>query len=128
QALIDGDLRPSGLLRARDEEAGPGLVASGWRDAAIGLNRIIDVYALGVPPFYPAIDSISHDPESPSYRGLVSTMVAIIDEQRDEMALFYEPTLAFAERLLDANRRDEAGRFEPLHLGENQAAYRRIGG
>lgn len=126
-ALIDQNLRPSGLLRAHEEETGPGLIAGAWRDAAIGLNRIIDVYALGAAPLYPKIDSISHDPESPSYRGLVSTMVAIVDEQRDEMALFYEPTLAFARRLLDANRRDEAGRFEPLHFGENQAAYRRVG-
>lgn len=124
---IDQDLRRSGLVRAHEGETGPGLIAGAWRDAAIGLNRIIDVYARGVAPLYPKIDSMSHDARSPGWGGLVSTMVEILDERRDEMDLFYEPTLAFARHLLEANRRDEAGRFEPLHLGENQAAYRRIG-
>ena len=53
-------------------------------------------------------------------------MVTVLHEQRDDLALFYDPALGFARRLLDANRRDEAGRFEPLHEGENAAAYRRV--
>jgi len=51
----------------------------------------------------------------------------VMDEQHDDLTTFYAPTLGFARRLLDANRRDEAGRFEPLHEGENAAAYRRAG-
>jgi hypothetical protein len=127
-ALIEKDLRPSGLLRAHEDENGSGLVAGAWREAAIGLNRIIDVYALGTAPLYPKIDAISYDAQSDSYRRIVATIVAVLDEQRDELSLFYEPTLGFARRLIEANRRDEAGRFEPLHTGENAAGYRRIPG
>jgi hypothetical protein len=35
--------------------------------------------------------------------------------------LFFEPTLHFALKLLEANRRDEAARYEPLEEGENKA-------
>lgn len=127
RTFVEKELDASGLFRARGREAAPGRLAAAWRDAATALNRIIDVYALGTPPLYPKIDSVSYDVRSEGYRRLVETMVGVIDERRDEWTLFYEPTLAFARRLLDANRRDEAGRFEPLHEGENAAAYRRIG-
>jgi hypothetical protein len=39
---------------------------------------------------------------------------------------FYEPTRALALRLLDINWRDEAGRLEPIHLGQNAGAFKRI--
>jgi DUF218 domain len=34
--------------------------------------------------------------------------------------LFFEPTLNFALKVLEANRRDEAARYEPLEDGENK--------
>jgi hypothetical protein len=40
--------------------------------------------------------------------------------------LFFEPTLNFALKLLEINRRDEAGRYEPLERGENKAAVRNL--
>lgn len=69
---------------------------------------------------------MSYDPASESYRRLLGIMVAVLHEQRDELTAFYAPSLALARRLLDANRRDEAGRFEPMHEGENAAAVRRV--
>ena len=53
-------------------------------------------------------------------------MGAVLHEGRADLKVFYDPALAFASRLLDANRRDEAARFEPLHLGENAATRRRV--
>jgi hypothetical protein len=47
-------------------------------------------------------------------------------EQAAEMRLFFQPTLKFALYLLDINKRDEAGRLEPLEQKENAAAVRRI--
>jgi len=120
------DLRASGLFQRHAGEDAAGLVAAAWRDASAGLNRIIDVYALGTPPLYDKIDSVSYDPQSDTYRRLIDIMVTVIHEERGELAMFYDPALGFARRLLDANRRDEAGRFEPLHAGENAAAFRRI--
>ena len=40
--------------------------------------------------------------------------------------LFFEPTLNFALKLLEANRRDEAGRYEPLEEGENKASLQEM--
>ncbi len=124
--FIDRELRSSGLLKRHDGETPGGLIAAAWREAAGGLNRIIDVYALGTAPLYPAIDAASYDVSSESYRRLVDLMVHVIHDQRDQLVLFYDPALSFARRLLDVNRRDEAARFEPLHEGENGAAYRRM--
>ena len=127
-AFVEHGLHRSGIYARYQGKDGADLLAAAWRDAAAGLNRIIDVYALGTPPLYAPIDSISYDPKSDAYRRLIDVMVGVLDERRDELTMFYDPALAFARRLLDANGRDEAARFEPLHTGENAAAYRRIAG
>jgi len=124
--LIARDLRLSGMFEPDEELANADFLASAWRDAVFALNRIIDVYALGTSPLYSAIDAVTYDPKSATYQRLIDIIVAVMHEQRDTLTLFYEPTLTFARRLLDANRRDEAARFEPLHLGENAAAFRRV--
>ena len=49
-----------------------------------------------------------------------------MDEKRHESSLFFQVPLQFALRLMEINHRDEAGRFEPMELGENQAAVRRM--
>jgi hypothetical protein len=123
---IVNEMRRSGLFehdRALDPEA---VVARAWERSASGLNNIIAVYGTGQKPRYPAIDSVSHDVAAQPYRALVNTAVGVLEEERSDWTLFYQPTLAFARTLLDINWRDEAGRFEPLHLGENAAAYKRI--
>lgn len=125
-AFVEKELRGSGVYARHHGLDAAGLLDAAWRDAASGLNRVIDVYALGTPPLYDKIDSASYDATSDSYRRMVAIMVSVLDDRRDELSLFYDPGLGFARRLLDANRRDEAGRFEPLHLGENAAAFRRV--
>src|SRR5262249_4155385 len=55
--LIARDLRPSGMFEPEEELLNADLLAGAWRDAAFALNRIVDVYALGTPPLYPAIDT-----------------------------------------------------------------------
>lgn len=127
RALIARDLRPSGMVQAYAAADDAALIAGAWRETAAGLNRIIATYAEGKAPRYPKIDAVSYDPASESYRRLVGIMATVLHEQRDDLTTFFAPTLAFARRLLDANRRDEAGRFEPMHEGENAAAVRRAG-
>jgi hypothetical protein len=126
KAIVDSQMRPSGLFQRYNSEDAAGLLAAAWRDAAAGLNRIVDVYVLGVPPLYAPIDSVSYDPQSDNYKRLIDVIVNVMDDRREELTMFFEPTLAFGRRVLDANRRDEAARFEPLHEGENAAAYRRV--
>ncbi|MBL8136437.1 MAG: YdcF family protein, partial [Acidobacteria bacterium] len=126
RALIARDLRPSGMVQAYAAGDDAALIAGAWRETAAGLNRIIETYAQGKAPRYPKIDAVSYDPASESYRRLVGIMASVLHEQRDDLTTFYAPSLSFARRLLDANRRDEAGRFEPMHDGENAAAVRRV--
>jgi hypothetical protein len=53
----------SGLLHSYEDQPASGLIAAAWRDAAEGMNRIIDVYALGTPARYSQIDAASYDPQ-----------------------------------------------------------------
>jgi hypothetical protein len=84
------------------------------------MNRLLRVYCLGKDPFYKNIDRVSFDVSSEEYRKLLQVKIAEIKLFKD--SLFFEPTLNFALKLLEANRRDEAGRYEPLEEGENKAA------
>ena len=126
RAFVARDLRPSGMFQAHAAATDAALVGAAWREAAAGLNRIIETYAQGKAPRYPKIDAVSYDPASDSYRRLLVIMATVMHDQRHALTTFYDPALSFARRLLDANRRDEAGRFEPLHTGENAAALRRV--
>lgn len=119
-------MRASGLFAldaALDDET---FVARSWERAAAGVNRVLAVYAVGEQPRYPAIDAISHDATAAAYGQVVHTAVGLLDEQARSWDRFYQPSLAFALRLLRLNYRDEAARHEPMHAGENAAAYKRI--
>ncbi|MEZ5284815.1 MAG: ElyC/SanA/YdcF family protein [Vicinamibacterales bacterium] len=121
-------LRASGLFVRYQDRDDAALLGQAWADAAAGLNRIISVYALGQPPFYPAIDAVSHDVASETYQREVRVITDVLHDRRSDLACFFDPTRQFAHALLLANRRDEAGRHEPMHLGVNAPAYGRIPG
>jgi hypothetical protein len=100
------------------------MLISAWRDATKGMNRLLTVYGLGKNPYYKDIDRVSFDVSSEAYRGLLKTKLAEIHLGKDP--LFFEPTLEFTMKLLEANRRDEAARYEPLEAGENKAAVQNL--
>lgn len=124
--FVRDTLRPSGAFFRHQKASDAELLGRAWADAAAALDRILDVYALGTPPLYPKIDSVSYDVNSTSYKRLIDVSIAVEQELREKLATFYDPTLAFALRLLRLNARDEAARLEPLHRGENAAALRRM--
>lgn len=121
--MVDGSMVESGAFIRSG--SGEDLLAKAWTDAAKNMNRIVDVYALGVAPRYPQIDSPSYDVKSKTYGRLVRIIVSVLEDQSPDVRLFFEPTLRYALALLEANNRDEAGRFEPLEAGENKAAIQR---
>jgi hypothetical protein len=121
----DRTLRPSGAYVRYNSLPGDEFLKRAWQDCARGMNRIVEVYGLGKPPRYPAIDSITYDPASASYRNLVQSTVAFLAEDGAATDLFFEPTLRFALELMVSNGRDEAARYEPLEAGENAAAFAR---
>jgi hypothetical protein len=112
------DLRPSGAFIKYSGQSDTEMVIAAWRDAAKGMNRLLRVYCLGKDPFYKDIDKVSFDVSSEEYRKLLKVKLAEIKLSKD--SLFFEPTLDFALKLLEVNRRDEAGRYEPLEAGENK--------
>ena len=118
--LIRQDMRPSGAFIKYSERPDSEMLVAAWKDAANGMNRLLSVYGLGKNPFYKDIDRVSFDVSSAGYRGLVKAKLAEIKLTND--SLFFEPTLSFALKLLEVNRRDEAARYEPLEEGENKAA------
>jgi DUF218 domain len=117
-------LRGSGAYVRYASKPDRELLAAAWLDAARGINNIIDVYATGKAPRYPAIDSVSYDVKSEAYLRLLHTVAASLDEQTFDR--FFEPSLRFALQLLRINHRDEAARHEPMERKDNAAAVKRI--
>ena len=122
--LVKKDLRPSGAFIKYDQQSDAQMLTGAWKDAAAGLNRILNIYCLGKAPRYPAIDRVSFDVSTPAYTDLLKAKSAEIKFSGEP--LFFEPTLNFAMKLLEVNRRDEPARYEPLEQGENQAAFQNL--
>lgn len=122
--LAKTDLRPSGVFIKYGDQANAQMLGSAWKDAANGINRILSVYGLGKDPRYKDIDRVSYDVANEAYRNLVKAKIAEIKFAKTP--IFFEPTLEFALKLLEINRRDEAGRYEPLEQGENRAALQNL--
>jgi len=125
--LVDGPLRRSGAYIRLMRSSGEDLLVSAWLESARGVNRIIDVYGVGKPPRYPAIDSAAFDVTKPAYHQLVRTAAGVLGEQMADLKLFFQPSLKLALYLLEVNKRDEAGRHEPLELRDNREAVQRLG-
>jgi hypothetical protein len=122
--LAKKDLRPSCVFNKYSHQADRELLVAAWKDAAAGMNRILRVYGLGENPRYEQIDKVSFDVSTDAYRTLVKAKINEI--KFSNTPLFFEPTLNFALGLLEINRRDEAGRYEPLEQGENKAAVQNL--
>jgi len=122
--LVRKEMRPSGAFIKYNRQSDKEMLISAWRDAAKGMNRLLTVYGLGKNPFYKDIDRVSFDVSSEDYRNRLKTKLAKIQLRKDP--LFFEPTLEFTMNLLEVNRRDEAGRYEPLEEGENKAAVQNL--
>ena len=96
-----------------------------WERTAAWLNQMIATYGVGAAPRYKEIDSIAYTANSQSWAALIQIILdglPLDDQSVDQEGLFFEPSLRFAVRLLQANSRDEAGRFWPLEKGENASA------
>jgi hypothetical protein len=125
--LVDGPLRESGVAVRYHGVAGGDLLAHAWEDAANGINHVIDVYGTGTAlPYSSEVDGPSFDLESPGYGATLEAAAQLILEKKDQLRAFFAPSLAVVGALLDINKRDEAGRHEPLEQGENRAAVAAI--
>src|SRR5262249_24963427 len=121
RTVADGPLRASGMYVRYQNSAGAEMLEHAWTDCLRGINRAIDVYALGKAPRYPAMDSISYDPKTDASRGIVQHAAAFLADDRGSLDLAWSTSLRFALEVMFLNHRDEAGRFEPMEKGENAA-------
>jgi len=124
--MVDGPLRESGMYVRYRSLSGDQLLDHAWADCNHGINRMIDVYGLGKPPRYPAIDSITYDVKTDAWRHIVQNLAATLEDDRGSLALFSSPSMRFALELIWLNHRDEAGRYEPMETGDNALAVRHI--
>ena len=105
-----------------DEEK---IFSDAWVHSARDLNQTISVYTGVLAPRYAAIDAMTYAAGSKSYQELMTIVLGGLalpehsDDAPDRTGLFFMPALRFAVRLLQANNRDEAGRFWPVETGEN---------
>ncbi|HLZ88873.1 MAG TPA: YdcF family protein [Puia sp.] len=125
-ALVDGQLRPSGYYQRFVGSGNLDLLLRAWGQCVVGINYILDQYGLGRKLRYPAIDSVSYDVRGEYYQDLLKALFPFLHERADSMTLFVQPSLALAWELMRANDRDEPARFEPLEQGENRAATARV--
>lgn len=114
-------MRASGAFIRYAQGPDAELMAKAWKDAALAMNRIFDVYAEGKPPRSAAIDGISHETNGQRLGMRVDFATAMIADA-PAPKFFFDTPLRFAMQMLELNWRDEAGRHEPMALTENKAA------
>jgi hypothetical protein len=125
--VFDDHVIASGCYYLLMDQSDPGdIIKKVWKQDASAMNRIIDVYGIGVKPFYPGIDSLSYPTGSRKHQNLMSWTKSLLVSQAENNPLFYHLTYSAAELLLDLNDRDDAVVYEPLWEGENKAAYEKI--
>lgn len=126
--LVDRNLRPSGAYVLYQNQSGDIFLANAWEICARGINNIIAVYGQGQAPRYPLIDSISFDMHSSEFQQKMTDMVHGLSVETSNYGLFFSPSLKAALQLLALNRRDEAGREEPMETTGNAIAVKSIAG
>jgi hypothetical protein len=126
RGLADGPLSASGMYVLYQGLSGEELLKHAWNDCVRGMNLAIDIYGIGKAPRYAAIDAMTYDPKTAPYHQVVQGLVLVLEDDRAALDLFFTPSLRFSSELMLLNHRDEAGRYEPMELGENAAAFRRV--
>lgn len=127
RAIISG-LRNKGVYYIHNSLPDKDFIREAWKMDVRGMNRIIDVYALGEKPYYAAIDSIDFKLDGGTYINRVRADVLSNAASFSEGGPFWALTLESALAWLDANGRWEAADFEPMDQGINKSAYSAIPG
>ena len=130
KAFVREKLQPAAVFSLDPSKPEEARLIDSWVTTAKGLNQMIGTYCDGVPPRYAAIDSMTLQVGSPGFASLTALILDGLGYEETtsgrlrskEQTLFFEPTMRFAIRIMEANERDEAGRLWPLEKTENAAA------
>lgn len=129
QALIDHDLKSSGLFRQYAEMSNEAMLGFVWEDAAHGTNLIIENYLLGKEMSDKDKNGPLYEHDDAKYQqSVINAIQQILTETESKQVLFYENPLSVALQILQLNGRNEAARYEPLITGENKLALQAIAG
>lgn len=126
KTLVEDHMRPSGYFQGFASLPDEEMVVSAWDECVKGINRVMDVYGNGQAPMYARIDSVTYNIRSRDYIESVYLWGQAIRHETGNTPQFFAAPLQFALMLLDINNRDEAARYEPMHLLENKQAYAAI--
>lgn len=121
-----GELRKSGTMICFESAGDRELLEHAWRLSASSINRIFDIYGEGVSPPYGETDEMTQDPHSEKFGALMRTAVRDVLDADPEKRLFFSESAELATLVLAINGREDAGRFEPLDLGENAKALDQV--
>ncbi|GAA0546662.1 YdcF family protein [Chitinophaga japonensis] len=122
RAALQPHLKPSGAFMRHASLPEAEMLAQRWKEEAEGLNYILNAYTQNTGFRYPRIDSAAYYVKSPAYAARVKALLTG-QEAAEADGLFFAPTLHFAMDLLALNKKDHAGRHEPL-AATNAAAYK----
>lgn len=117
------EMRGSGMFQLYAGKTDATLLNLAWKDAADGVNYILNAYTNGKGLRYPVIDSAAYYVLSPAYQSMIQRIMEQTAEKKP--GLFFQPSLEVALALLELNHRDEAIRYEPLSA-TNEAAYKMV--
>ncbi len=121
--MLETQLLPSQAYGPSAGAPAEAYFAKAIRQDMEAMNLVIEVYAGGMKPNYPKIDSISFNIRDPRYLHL------LLDVRQDVLTDIRQPedafctTLLTAVRLLEINERWDAAQLEPLVEKENKSAY-----
>lgn len=122
QAALTPVLSKTGRYPLYAGQADTAVLRLAWRDAALGLNRILLVYLTNQKPRYPAIDSASFRRHDAALAQQVrTTLQPVSEQQRRRPTTFCTLPLQAALLALRLNDRHEAVRYDPLSAGLNAA-------
>ncbi|RYX87408.1 YdcF family protein, partial [bacterium] len=124
--IVKQQLIPSGAYGFYPTLEPEHLLVKAWQQDAYGINRAIDIYALGKKPNYPAIDSIGFNVKDRGTFDLLYDCSASVLEDCKSAKLFFSPSLTYALRCLEINEREQAGDYEPMAEIVNKAAVNRV--
>jgi len=131
--LLNSHLIPSGaynqlVINDKNQDS---LIYKAWQQDAKGINFTLSVYAAGKRPNYPLIDSnslqISTAGSYPrSYLSQVNHVLGYLSDVATYDSSFLCLTTTAVNLFLEMNERTQAADFEPMHLGVNEGAFKKI--
>lgn len=122
RALVAEHMRPSRRFARHGDLPDAELLVTAWADTVAGLNNIIAIYAKGMAPRYPLIDSMIFDAEGQGFTTGLDAHSQVTAQSRQDADLVFDASVQFAAGLLRMNERMNAANYRPVLAAANASA------